>query len=196
MRISALLFLLCFGRFLGIDCDSYILILLSYLWDPIIPWFSGGDGACRVGHGLDPVNCFFPQGFGGVVFEANKSLESELQISIGKHFPQVQVGGCQKDGFLFEPCHRLATFDRGYQKGPLVLSFLTGCNGGGSRRYDLSAFGAGSGQAPWAFGAAGRDRHHQGRGLIKDGLFWAPCAALCRLVPPFEVFKGIPKAGL
>ncbi|CAJ1373200.1 unnamed protein product [Effrenium voratum] len=51
----------------------------------------GGDGACRVGHGLDPVNCFFPQGFGGVVFEANKSLESELQISIGKHFPQVQV---------------------------------------------------------------------------------------------------------
>lgn len=51
----------------------------------------GGDGVCRVGHGLDPVNCFFVQGFGGVVFEANKSLEPELEISLGKHVPHIQV---------------------------------------------------------------------------------------------------------
>ncbi|CAK9096567.1 Uncharacterized protein SCF082_LOCUS45327 [Durusdinium trenchii] len=51
----------------------------------------GGDGGCRVGHGLDPVNCFFVQGFGGVVFEANQSLEEELQSSLGHFTPDVQI---------------------------------------------------------------------------------------------------------
>ena len=48
-------------------------------------------GVCRVGHGLDPVNCFFVQGYGGVVFEANKSLEPELQVSLGKFVPHIQI---------------------------------------------------------------------------------------------------------
>ncbi|CAE7342989.1 unnamed protein product [Symbiodinium necroappetens] len=51
----------------------------------------GGDGACRVGHGLDPVNCFFPQGFGGVVFEANKSLEQALKDNLAQFGPSVQI---------------------------------------------------------------------------------------------------------
>ena len=52
---------------------------------------AGGDGACRVGHGLDPVNCFFPQGFGGVVFEANKSLEQALKDNLAQFGPSVQI---------------------------------------------------------------------------------------------------------
>ncbi|CAE7035222.1 unnamed protein product [Symbiodinium natans] len=51
----------------------------------------GGDGACRVGHGLDPVNCFFPQGFGGVVFEANRSLEQALTDNLAQFAPGVQI---------------------------------------------------------------------------------------------------------
>eukprot|EP00434_Breviolum_minutum_P019975 symbB.v1.2.017620.t1/scaffold1340.1/size241236/5 len=51
----------------------------------------GGDGVCRVGHGVDPVNCFFVLGFGGVVFEANKSLSSDLHESFGKFGEHIQI---------------------------------------------------------------------------------------------------------
>ena len=44
-----------------------------------------------MGHGLDPVNCFFPQGFGGVVFEANASLEHALRYNLAQFAPSVQM---------------------------------------------------------------------------------------------------------
>ena len=44
-----------------------------------------------VGHSLDPVNCFFPQGFGGVVFEANKTLEPLLFENLAQFAPSVQI---------------------------------------------------------------------------------------------------------
>ena len=37
------------------------------------------------------MNCFFIQGYGGVVFEANQSLESELHSSLGKYVPHIQI---------------------------------------------------------------------------------------------------------
>ncbi|CAE8624845.1 unnamed protein product [Polarella glacialis] len=48
------------------------------------------DGACRVGHGLDPANCLFILGFGGVLFEANRSLESAIEFHLGDRRPNVQ----------------------------------------------------------------------------------------------------------
>lgn len=88
---------------MNVCCHIYIYIyircrntrLRSYLL-PVTacPFFcpaKGGDGVCRVGHGVDPVNCFFVLGFGGVVFEANKSLSSDLHESFGKFGEHIQI---------------------------------------------------------------------------------------------------------
>lgn len=53
--------------------------------------FGAGDGVCRSGHAVDPALCLIATGSGGVVFEANKTLEPVLFQNLGHRQPDLVI---------------------------------------------------------------------------------------------------------
>eukprot|EP00929_Paragymnodinium_shiwhaense_P006633 TRINITY_DN11044_c0_g2_i1.p1 TRINITY_DN11044_c0_g2~~TRINITY_DN11044_c0_g2_i1.p1 ORF type:complete len:736 (-),score=140.90 TRINITY_DN11044_c0_g2_i1:959-2881(-) len=49
------------------------------------------DGVCRVGHGVDPVNCLVAAGASGVLVEADGELGAVIQEVVGHRSPDVQI---------------------------------------------------------------------------------------------------------